>query len=115
MGFVEDEVEAAADRSPFSLDDAPGGVGGGGDLAGSGLAAAGLGGEVGVFVFDEGPDEPQVVAGGGENAVLAVGVPTGDAVLEFGRAVEVDFLRALDGPVLEDAVAAGGGVALDGG
>ena len=43
------------------------------------------------------------------------GVPAGDAVLELGRAVEVDFLGALDGPVFEDAVAAGTGVALDGG
>jgi len=39
--------------------------------------------------------------------VLAVGVPAGDALLEFGRAVEMDFLRALDSPVFEDAVAAG--------
>jgi hypothetical protein len=44
-----------------------------------------------------------VVAGGGEDAVLAVRIPTGDAVFEFGRAVEVDFLGDLDGPVFEDA------------
>jgi len=56
-----------------------------------------------------------VVAGSGEYAVLAVCVPTGDAVLELGRAVEVDFLGALNGPVFEDAVAARTGVALDGG
>ena len=48
-----------------------------------------------------------MVAGGGEDAVLAVGIPAGDAVLEFGWAVEVDFLGALDGPIFEDAVAAG--------
>ena len=56
-----------------------------------------------------------MVAGGCEDAVLAVGVPTGDAVFELGRAIEVDFLGTLDGPVFEDAVAAGTGVALDGG
>ncbi len=56
-----------------------------------------------------------MVAGAGEDAVLAVGVPTGDAVFEFGRAVEVDFLGALNGPVFEDAVAARTGMALYGG
>lgn len=48
-----------------------------------------------------------MLAGGGEDTVLAVGVPAGDAVLEFGRSVEVNFLGALDGSVFEDAVAAG--------
>ena len=38
--------------------------------------------------------------------MLTVGVPAGDAVLEFGRSVEVDFLGVLDGPVFEDVVAA---------
>ena len=47
--------------------------------------------------------------------MLAVGVPAGDAILELGWAVKVDFLGALDGPVFEDAVAAGTGVALEGG
>jgi hypothetical protein len=110
VGLVEDEVESAANRAPFFLDGGPCGVGGGGDLLGAGLATASFGGEVGDFVFDEGADEPEVVAGGGEDAVLAVGVPTGDAVFEFGWAVEVDFLGALNGPVFEDAVAARGGV-----
>jgi hypothetical protein len=64
---------------------------------------------------DEGAQEPEVAARSGEDAVLAFGVPTGDSILEFGWAVEVDLLRALDGPVLEDAVAAGAGVALNGG
>ena len=54
------------------------------------------------------------MARAGEDAVPAFGVPAGDAVLEFGRAVEMDFLGALDGPVFEDVVAARGGVALDG-
>ena len=48
-----------------------------------------------------------MVAGGGEDAVLAAYVPVGDAVLEFRQSIEVDFLGALDGPVFEDAVAAG--------
>ena len=52
-----------------------------------GLAGAGLGNEVGVLVSDEGANKPEVVAGGGEDAVLAIGVPTSDAVIEFGRAV----------------------------
>lgn len=47
-----------------------------------------------------------MMSGGGEDAVLAVGVPAGDAILELGWAVKVDFLGALDGPVFEDAVAA---------
>jgi hypothetical protein len=66
-------------------------------------------------VEDEGAQEPEVTARASEDPVLAFGVPAGDAILEFGRAVEVDLLRALNGPVLEDAVAAGAGVALDGG
>jgi len=36
--------------------------------------------------------------------MLAIGVPAGDAVLEFGRAVKMDSLGALDSPVLENAV-----------
>ena len=107
MGFVGDEVEAAADSAPFALDDRPGGLGGAGDLLGGGVAVAAFRGEIGNFVFDEGANKPEVVAGGGEDAVFAFGVPTGDAVFELGRTVEVDFLGALDGPILEDAVAAG--------
>ena len=107
VGFVEDEIEATAKSPPFALEDLPSGVSGTGDLIRIGLASACLGGEIRHFVFDEGTDEPEVVAGGGEDAVLAVGIPTGDAVFELGRAVEVDFLGALDGPVFKDAVAAG--------
>ena len=66
-----------------------------------------------MLVFHQSAGEPEVVTGCGEDAVLAFGIPTGDAVLEFGRAVEMDFLGTLDGPVLEDAVATRGGVALD--
>lgn len=55
------------------------------------------------------------MAGGGKEAVPALGVPAGDAVLEFGRPVKVDFLGALDCPVFEDAVATRTGVALDSG
>jgi len=47
--------------------------------------------------------------------VLAVGVPARDAVFDFRGAVKVEFLGALDCPVLEDAVAAIADVALDGG
>ena len=56
VGFVENEVEAAANGAPFALENGPGGVGGAGDLLGGGLAAAAFGGEVGNFVFDEGAD-----------------------------------------------------------
>jgi hypothetical protein len=38
VGFVEDEVEAAANGAPFALEDGPSGVGGGGDLLGSGTS-----------------------------------------------------------------------------
>jgi len=55
------------------------------------------------------------VTGSGVEAVAALGVPAGDAVFVFGDAVVMDFLGALDGPVFEDAVAAGAGVALFGG
>ena len=115
MGFVEDEVESAIHAAPFALEDRPGLLGGGGDLFGCGLSTTAFGGEIGYFVFDEGAGQAEVAAGGGEDAVLAVGIPTGDAVFEFRRAVEVDFLGALDDPVFEDAVAAGAGVTLDGG
>ena len=73
----------------YALDDRPGGLGGGGggDLVWRGLAGAGLGNEVGVLVSDEGANKPEVVAGGGEDAVLAIGNPTGNAVFDFGRAV----------------------------
>lgn len=83
-------------------------------LVGGGAgAAAGI--QIGNLVEDEGAQESEITAGGGKECVLAIGVPAGDAVLEFWRAVEGDFLCALDGPVLEDVVAAGGGVALGGG
>jgi len=47
--------------------------------------------------------------------MLAIGIPTGDAFLEFGRAVEMDFLSALNNPVFEDTIATGHGVPLRGG
>ena len=53
VGFVEDDVEAAANSPPFALEDAPGGVGGGGDLFWGGLASPCLGSEIGMFVFNE--------------------------------------------------------------
>ena len=56
VGFVEDEVETAADGAPFALEDGPSGLGGTGDLIRRGLAGAGLGSEVRVLVFDEGAD-----------------------------------------------------------
>ena len=56
VGFVEDEVETAANGAPFALKDRRGGLGGTGDLIGRGLARAGLRSEVRVLVFDEGMD-----------------------------------------------------------
>ena len=53
VGFIKDEVEAAANGAPFALKDVPGGMGGGGDLFGRGLAGAPLGAEIGNFVFNE--------------------------------------------------------------
>ncbi len=53
VGFIEDQVEAAANGAPFALEDGPGGMGGGGDLFGCGLAGASLGTEIGNFVFNE--------------------------------------------------------------
>ena len=54
VGFVEDEVESAANGAPFALEDLPSGLGGGGDLGGGGVAAAPFWAEIGDFVFDEG-------------------------------------------------------------
>jgi hypothetical protein len=113
--FVGDEVEPAGDAPPFAQEDGPGGLRGGGEFRGAGVAAAASRVKVRDLMEDEGAQEPEVAARSGEDAVLAFGVPTGDSILEFGWAVEVDLLRALDGPVLEDAVAAGAGVALNGG
>ena len=56
VGFVGDKVKAAANSPPFVLEAGPGGVGGGGDLFGGGLASPGLGGKAGDFVFHEGND-----------------------------------------------------------
>lgn len=58
------------------------------------------------FILHESARETKIATCPGKDAVLAVGVPSCDAVLEFGRSVEVEFLGALNGPVLEDAVAA---------
>jgi hypothetical protein len=63
VGFVDDEVKAATNSPPFTLEDTPGGLGGGRDLFGSGLARAPFRGEIGMFVFDEGADQPQVARG----------------------------------------------------
>ena len=54
VGFVEDEVESAANGALFALEDQPSGLGGGGDLGGGGVAAAPFWAEIGDFVFDEG-------------------------------------------------------------
>ena len=40
VGFVEDEVESAANGAPFALEDLPSGLGGGGDLVRCGAAGA---------------------------------------------------------------------------
>jgi hypothetical protein len=46
--------------------------------------------------------------------VLALLIPAGDAIFEFRRSIEVDFLGALHGPILEDAIAAWRSAALVG-
>ena len=56
VGFVEDKVEAAAHGAPFALENAPGCVGGPGDLVWRSLAGAGLWSKIGVLVLDEGMD-----------------------------------------------------------
>ena len=114
VGLVGDEIEAARERPPFALEHTPGVLGGGVELVRIDIAGPAFGTEVGDFVLCEGAHEPEVAAGGGEDAVLAVGVPADDAVLEFGRSVESDFLGALDNPIFEDVVASPGGAALDG-
>ena len=113
VGLVEDEIGAAADGAPFLYEDGPGGANCGLDLVGGGVASPAFGGEVGDFVFHQRAGQAEVVTGCGEEAMPALGIPACDAVFEFGRAVEVDFLSTLDDPVLEDAVAARAGVALD--
>lgn len=82
-------------------------------VGGGAGAAAGI--QIGNLVEDKGAQESEITAGGCKESVLAIGVPARNAVLEFGRAVEGDFLGALDGPVLEDVIAAGRGMALGGG
>jgi hypothetical protein len=62
MGFVEDEVEPAANSPPFPLKDAPGGVGGAGDLLGTGVGCPALGGDIRDFVSNESKGEPEVAA-----------------------------------------------------
>ena len=114
VGFVGNEVEAAGESAPFALEHSPGLLGVGGELVGFAVTGPAFGTEVGDFVLCEGAHEPEVAAGGGEDAVLAVGVPADDSVLEFGWSVEADFQGALDDPVFEDVVASSGGAALDG-
>jgi len=112
--FLGDESEAIGDGAPFLDENEPclqsrvGAV-----LVGSMTGAASRI-EVGNPVEDQRAEKAQVTAGTGEDAVLSVGIPPSDAVLEFGRAVEMDFLSALDRPVFEDVVAARRGVALAG-
>ena len=113
-GFVGDEGNAFGDETPFAQKDQPSFKGGVGVVLVGGGAGAAEGVEIGDLVEDKGAQESEITAGGGKEAVLAVGIPARNAVLEFGRAVEGDFLGALDGPVLEDVIAAGRGVALGG-
>ncbi len=114
VGFVGDEVDAARESPPFALEHTPGVLGGGVELVRIDVAGPTFGTEEGDFVLCEGAHEPEVAAGGSEDAVLAVGVPADDAVLEFGWSVEPDFQGALDDPVFEDVVASPGGATLDG-
>jgi len=115
MRFVSDKIQATGNGPPFALEGLPGSEGGEGKLLASGSAGAAFRTKVGDFVLNERAQQTQVMARGSKDAVLAVGVPAGDAVLEFGLTVEMNFLGALDGPVLEDAVAAWRCMALDGG
>ena len=54
VGFVGDEVKAAANSSPFVLEDGPGGVGGGGELFGGWLGVPGPQGRGMEFRFSRG-------------------------------------------------------------
>ena len=85
---------------PFLLKDAPGLMGADDELFAIDGAGPTFGGKVGYFVLDEGSDQTEVAAGSGEEAVLAVGVPAGDAVFE-------DVIAAWRGAALN-----GGGVGV---
>ena len=100
MGFVSDDVETAGNGSPFALEDLPGGLGGCGELVVRCGAGAAFGTEIGDFVLGEGAQQSEIVTGGSEDTMLTVRVPAGDAFLEFGRTIELDFLGALNDPVL---------------
>jgi len=113
--FVGNDGDAPGNGAPFSDEDKPGLQGRVGTERTGGRARSACGVEIGSSVKDKRAKEAQVATGSGEDAVLAVGIPTGDAILEFGRAVEKDFLCALDGPVFEDVIATGWGVTLAGG
>ena len=112
MGFVQHEIEPAGDGAPFVLHHLPGFLRGSGKFLGSGTAGAPGRSEIRDLVFDERAEQAQVVARTGVEAAAAFGIPTGDAFLVFGHAVEVDFLGALHNPILEDAVAARRNMAL---
>ena len=66
VGLVEDQIGAAADGPPFLEEDGPGGLGGGLDLGGGGVASPAFGSEVGDFVFHKCAGQAEVVAGCGE-------------------------------------------------
>ena len=75
-------------------------------MRGVGIFGATFGGEIGNFVEDEGAHESKIAPSTGKDSMLTVGVPLLDAVFEFRRAIELDFLRTLNGPVFKDVVAA---------
>ena len=97
-GFVGDEGDALGDGAPFAQKDQPGLKCGVGVVLVGGGAGAAAGIQIGDLVEDEGAQESEITAGGGKESVLVVGVPAGDAFFEFWRAVEGDFLCALNGP-----------------
>jgi len=95
VGLVEDEFEAARNGAPFALEDGPGFKGDGGDVVNRGAAGAALGMEVGDFVEHERAGEAEVATRSGEDAMLAVGVPTGDRIFMSSSEASQKALRPL--------------------
>ena len=114
MGFVRHEIKPAGYGAPFVLHHFPGVLRGSVKFLGSGTAGASGRGEIWDLVFDQRAEQAQIVTRTGVKAAAAFGIPTGDAILVFGHAVEVDFLGALHDPILEDAVATRGDMTLHG-
>ena len=110
--MVANDGESSGNGAPFADEDEPSPKGSVGALIIGGCAGAACGVEIENLIEDKRAKKAQVATSTGKDAVLAVGIPTGDAILEFGRVVEKDFLSALDRPVFEDVVAPSRGVTL---